>query len=69
MLVIRAGIYKMLSRIATGKTLIRLLQKQSDLGPHCCPGFYGAEYLLKSIFGNLDFVSFFSDEKKPRSYS
>ena len=36
MLVIRAGIHKMYVRVATGKTLIRLLlQKQSDLGLHC----------------------------------
>ena len=32
MLVFRAGVHKMLLRMATGKTLIRLLlQKQSDL--------------------------------------
>ena len=35
LLVIRAGMHKMLARIAKGKTLIRLLlQKQSDLGLH-----------------------------------
>ena len=38
MLVIRAGIEKMLVRIANRETLIRLLlQKQSDLGLHCLP--------------------------------
>ena len=44
MLIIRAGIYKMLVRIAkTGKTLIRLLlQKQSDLG---------LRYLSGPVFG------------------
>ena len=36
MLVFRARIHKMLVRIATGNTLIRLLlQKQSDLGLLC----------------------------------
>ena len=35
---IKDGIHKILVRIATGKTLIRLLlQKQSDLGLHCLP--------------------------------
>ena len=38
MLVIRAGIHKMLVKIANRWTLIRLLlKKQSDLGLHCLP--------------------------------
>ena len=38
MLVIKAGIHKVLVRKQTWKTLIRLLlQKQSDLGLHCYP--------------------------------
>ena len=61
MLVIRAGIHKMLVRIANRKTLIRLLsQKQSDLGLHClsmpfwCSKFqYIYLYLLKSVKYNV----------------
>ena len=38
MLVMRAGIHKMLVRIANRETLIRLLlQRQFDLGLHCLP--------------------------------
>ena len=51
MLVIRAGIRKMLVIIATGKTQIRLLlQKQSDLGLHCLSQVTGAQTFKKIIF-------------------
>ena len=50
MLVIRAGIHKMLVGIANRETLIRLLlQKQSDLGLYCLPRPFWQETSIQNF--------------------
>ena len=60
MLVFRAGIHKVLVRIANregGKTLIRLLlQKQSDLGLHCLPRLLNGRQLVLEVVEHLPYI-------------
>ena len=64
MLVFRAGIHKMLVRIANRKTLIRLLlKKQPDSGLHCLSGPFSPANSIKNfrIFQSMKKVLFIGE--------